>query len=177
MEMRIRPVSGFTLIELILALTLVAILVAVALPSYRSLRQEQMVRAATQAIYTDVMLLKSEAVKRNNKLTLIVFNSGLSGWCYRIAVDGMASCNSCADSCSSVEGRKGGDASQYPGIALAASYTGGKLTFSPRRGTLPAGNIELNSDAYSMQVVSNNVGRVSTCAPTGSKVGGVPSCP
>ena len=47
MEMRIRPVSGFTLIVLILALALVAILVAVALPSYQSLRQEQMVRAAT----------------------------------------------------------------------------------------------------------------------------------
>ena len=88
MEMRIRPVSGFTLIELILALALVAILVAVALPSYQSLRQEQMVRAATQAIYTDVMLLKSEAVKRNSNLTLIIFNSGLSGWCYRVAVDG-----------------------------------------------------------------------------------------
>ena len=84
MEMRIRPVSGFTLIELILALALVAILVAVALPSYQSLRQEQMVRAATQAIYTDVMLLKSEAVKRNSNLTLIIFNSGLSGWCYRV---------------------------------------------------------------------------------------------
>ncbi|MBP4041879.1 GspH/FimT family pseudopilin [Aeromonas taiwanensis] len=176
MEMRIRPVSGFTLIELILALTLVAILVAVALPSYRSLRQEQMVRAATQAIYTDVMLLKSEAVKRNSNLTLIIFNSGLSGWCYRVAVDGAGTCNSCADSCSSVEGRKGGDASEYPGLTLTASYTGGKLTFSPRRGTLAAGNIELSSDTYNLRVVSNNVGRVSTCAPTGSKVGGVPSC-
>ena len=168
--------AGFTIIELLIALTLVAILVAVALPSYQSLRQEQMVRAATQAIYTDVMLLKSEAVKRNNKLTLIIFNSGLSGWCYRVAVDGVGSCNSCADSCSTVEGRKGGDASEYPGIALTTTYTGGKLTFSPRRGTLPAGNIELSSGAYTIQVRSSDLGRVSTCAPTGSKVGGVPTC-
>ena len=119
--------AGFTIIELLIALTLVAILVAVALPSYQSLRQEQMVRAATQAIYTDVMLLKSEAVKRNNKLTLIIFNSGLSGWCYRVAVDGVGSCNSCADSCSTVEGRKGGDASEYPGIALTTTYTQGEI--------------------------------------------------
>ncbi|WP_421240434.1 GspH/FimT family pseudopilin [Aeromonas enteropelogenes] len=168
--------AGFTMIELMIALALVALLLTVAIPSYQSLRQEQMVKAATQAVYTDVMLLKSEAIKRNRNLTLMVFNSGLSDWCYRIAIDGSGSCTSCTDSCSSLEGRKGGDASEFPGITLTASYTGGKLTFSPRRGTLPSGNIELSSDAYSMRVISNNLGRVSTCVPAGSKVGGVPSC-
>ena len=47
MEIRSRPVSGFTLLELMTAVALVAILVAVAIPSYQSLRQEQMVRAGT----------------------------------------------------------------------------------------------------------------------------------
>ncbi|WP_461604889.1 pilus assembly FimT family protein [Aeromonas rivipollensis] len=40
-------VYGFTLIELLIALTVASLLLAVALPSYQSLRQEQMVRAAT----------------------------------------------------------------------------------------------------------------------------------
>lgn len=106
-------VSGFTLIELLLALTVASLLLAVALPSYQSLRQEQMVRAATQAIYTDVMLLKSEAVKRNQTLNLLLFNSGTSNWCYRVHIDG--SCNSCADACSSIEGRKGGECQRIPG--------------------------------------------------------------
>ncbi|MBV7599291.1 GspH/FimT family pseudopilin [Aeromonas encheleia] len=169
--------SGFTLIELLIALTLVAILVAVALPSYQSLRQEQMVRAATQALYTDVMLLKSEAVKRNQTLNLLLFNSGTSNWCYRVHIDG--SCSSCTDTCSSIEGRKGGDASEFPGLILEASYSESAtnirpLNISPRRGTLTAGNIAISSGDYSMRVVTNNVGRVRTCAVR--NVSGVPGC-
>ena len=38
-------------------------------PQLSILRQEQMVRAATQAVYTDMMLLKPEAVKRNKNLS------------------------------------------------------------------------------------------------------------
>lgn len=180
MDRRYSSSLGFTLIELLVAVSLVAILLAVGLPSYQSLRQEQMVRAATSALYTDMMLLKSEAIKRNQSLSLIIFNSGQSSWCYRIAID-VGSCSSCADSCSAVEGRKGADASEFPGISLAASYSESAsnmrpISFSPRRGSMPSGNITLSADVYTMQVKSNNVGRVRTCAPSGSKISGVPAC-
>ena len=87
------------------AVALVAILVAVAIPSYQSLRQEQMVRATHPAIHTDMMLLVPETVKTQQESLLNVFNSGLATGCYRIAIDG--SCTSCTDNCSSLEGRKG----------------------------------------------------------------------
>ncbi|MFQ2921599.1 GspH/FimT family pseudopilin [Aeromonas allosaccharophila] len=166
--------AGFTLIELMVALALVALLLTVALPSYQSLRQEQMVKAATMAVYTDVMLLKSEAIKRNSSLSLIVFNSGASNWCYRIAIDGVGSCNGCSDTCSSLDGRKGADASEFAGVNLTTSYSGGKLTFSPRRGTLPSGNITLASNGTSMKVMTSNLGRVRTCAI--SNLGGEVTC-
>ena len=165
--------TGFTLIELLIALTLVAILAAIALPSYQSLRQEQMVRAATQALYTDMMLLKSEAIKRNKNLSLIVFNSGLSNWCYRIVIDG--TCTSCADDCSSLEGRKGADASDFSGIILTRNYSGSAVTFSPRRGTSNAGNLELQSGDYRTKVMTNDIGRVLACALS-DNLGGLESC-
>ena len=171
--------AGFTLIELLIALTLVAILVAVALPSYRSLRQEQMVRAATQVIYTDVMLLKSEALKRNQTMKFIIFNSGTNNWCYRIHIDG--SCTSCTDMCSSIEGRKGANATEFPGISLEASYSESPVStnirpikISPRRGTLGAGHIDISNESYSMRVITNDLGRVSTCVV--GNVGGVLKC-
>lgn len=167
MEGRKGRSAGFTLIELMVALFLVALLLTVAIPSYQSLRQDQMVKAATQAVYTDMMLLKSEALKRNRNLQMILFNSGTGNWCYRISIDG--SCASCNDTCSSIEGRKGVDASEFPGIILTGTYTESSsqirpISFSPRRGTLPSGSITVSSSAASMKVVTNNLGRVRTCA-------------
>ena len=166
--------AGFTLIELMVALALVALLLTVALPSYQSLRQEQMVKAATMAVYNYLKLLKSESIKRNSSLSLIVFNSGASNWCYRIAIDGVGSCTGCSDTCSSLDGRKGADASEFAGVNLTTSYSGGKLTFSPRRGTLPSGNITLASNGTSMKVMTSNLGRVRTCAI--SNLGGEVTC-
>lgn len=166
MEGRKGRSAGFTLIELMVALSLVALLLTVAIPSYQSLRQDQMVKAATQAVYTDMMLLKSEALKRNSNLQMILFNSGTDSWCYRISIDG--SCASCSDTCSSIEGRKGADASEFPGIILTGTYTESssqiRPSASPRRGTLPSGSITVSSSAASMKVVTNNLGRVRTCA-------------
>lgn len=168
--------SGFTLIELLIALTVAALLLAVAVPSYQSLRQEQMVRAATQAVYTDVMLLKSEAVKRGGPLTLKLFNAGQSNWCYRIAIDG--SCSSCADTCSSIEGRKGGDADEFGGVILDSNFTKSgseiALEFNNRRGIMKSlyggpsnGSICLKSGNSEYVVIVAPVGRIRTDVVTG----------
>lgn len=168
--------AGFTLIELIVAVTLVALLVAVALPSYQSLRQEQMVRAATAAIYTDMMLLKSEAIKRGGPVTLKIFNAGQANWCYRIAIDG--TCSSCADLCSSIEGRKGADADEFGNVVIDASsgYKSGStanITFTPRRGTFFGGQLTLsNGSSTAYKVVIASYGRIKTSPCTN----GVSSC-
>ncbi|MGL5948294.1 MAG: GspH/FimT family pseudopilin, partial [Aeromonas sp.] len=168
MDVHHQPTRGFTLLELMLVIALVSVLLAIALPSYRDLRQTQRLRAATQAVYTDMMLLKANAVKRGQNLSLIIFNGGSANWCYRIAVDA-ASCNSCADSCASLDGRMGSDAAEFSGINLAASYAPVSLnrqviTFGVRRSGLPAGNITLTSGDYGLRVLTNNLGRVRTCA-------------
>lgn len=168
--------SGFTLIELLIALTVAALLLAVAVPSYQSLRQEQMVRAATQAVYTDMMLLKSEAVKRSTPLTLKIFNAGQSNWCYRIVIDG--TCNSCADSCSSIEGRKGASSDEFDGVVIdtSSAYKSGStanITFTPRRGTFFGGQLTLsNGSSTAYKVVIASYGRIKTSPCTN----GVSSC-
>lgn len=174
MEMKRRPISGFTLLELMVAVALVAILVAIGIPSYQSLRQEQMVRAATQAVYTDMMLLKSEAIKRNQNLSLFVFKSGENDWCYRIPIDA-GKCNDCED-CPTLEGVKGADASEFPRIKLTENYNpGNSVSFSPRRGTSNAGNLELQSGDYRTKVMTSNIGRVSACALS-DNLGGLELC-
>jgi|GEM_PF-1736297 len=179
MEGRKGRSAGFTLIELMVALSLVALLLTVAIPSYQSLRQEQMVKAATQAVYTDMMLLKSEAIKRNRPITFKIFNAGQANWCYRIALD--STCNSCADSCSAVEGRKGVDANEFSGIVLTANYelSGFEqaIEINNRRGLfkdlhgsggLGNGSICLKNGTIEYRVIIASNGRIRTEQVTGT---------
>ncbi|MGS3150387.1 GspH/FimT family pseudopilin [Aeromonas sanarellii] len=177
MEIRSRPVSGFTLLELMTAVALVAILVAVAIPSYQSLRQEQMIKAATQAVYTDMMLLKSEAIKLGSPVTLKIFRAGQADWCYRIAID--SACSECDDlACSSIEGRKGARADEFGGVVLDASgiYKSGptaNITFTPRRSTFMGGQLTLsNGSSTAYKVAIATYGRIKSSPCTG----GVSSC-
>lgn len=171
--------AGFTMIELMIAMALVALLLTVAIPSYQSLRQEQMVKAATQAVYTDIMLLKSEAIKHNKPIIFKIFNAGQANWCYRIALD--STCNSCMDSCSAIEGRKGVDASEFKGITLTTNYelSGSEhaLEINNRRGSfkdlhgsggLGNGSICLKNGASEHRVIIATNGRVRTEPVTGS---------
>lgn len=64
MRPRIRPVNGFSLIELLVALAIAAVLLAVALPSMRGLLGEGRISAATNDLVYGLQLARSEAIKR-----------------------------------------------------------------------------------------------------------------
>jgi type IV fimbrial biogenesis protein FimT len=62
--------KGFTLIELMIVISLVGILTSLALPSFESfLRKRQMV-GSSDLLYTSLYLARSEAVKRNSTVTI-----------------------------------------------------------------------------------------------------------
>lgn len=57
--------QGFTLIELMIAITLLGILLSIALPSYRSFIQNSRIRNAAESISNGLQVARAEAVKRN----------------------------------------------------------------------------------------------------------------
>lgn len=59
---RRRPQSGFTLIELMLAITIVGILAAVALPEMNYALDNSKVRIVSTEIHTSMLLARSEAI-------------------------------------------------------------------------------------------------------------------
>jgi len=72
---------GFSLIELMVSLVLLGILIAIAIPSYRSLIAEQRIRTTMADLHSALALVRSEAVKRNRSLTLVrVDDSWTKGW-------------------------------------------------------------------------------------------------
>jgi type IV fimbrial biogenesis protein FimT len=65
-----RRLSGFTLIELMVTLTVVAIMAGIGVPSFKSFIAGQKVKTASYDLMTSLMLARSEAVKRNTGVAL-----------------------------------------------------------------------------------------------------------
>jgi type IV fimbrial biogenesis protein FimT len=62
--------AGFTVIELMITLVVLAVLLRLAVPSYRDLVLGTRIKNAASDIYGSLMLARSEAIKRNANVTL-----------------------------------------------------------------------------------------------------------
>ncbi len=65
-----KPNRGFTLIELMIAITVLAILLGIGIPSFRDIIQNNRATAATNELVTALQLARSEAVKRRQNVTV-----------------------------------------------------------------------------------------------------------
>lgn len=72
LPLRRLSVRGFTLIELMVVVALVAILAAIATPSFRELMVSTRTRAAASALHESLWLARSEAIKRNKPVAFTV---------------------------------------------------------------------------------------------------------
>jgi type IV fimbrial biogenesis protein FimT len=75
MKQRLR---GFTLVELLVTLTVTAVLMALAAPTFRTLLLKRSVQAAADALVSDLRLARSEAVKRSATVSVCSSADGAS---------------------------------------------------------------------------------------------------
>jgi type IV fimbrial biogenesis protein FimT len=67
--MRMRGRTGFTLIEVMIGLTIMALLMVMGLPSFTAWLQKGQIRTAAEAIQNGLSLARAEAVRRNAKVS------------------------------------------------------------------------------------------------------------
>jgi type IV fimbrial biogenesis protein FimT len=72
-----RKICGFTLIETIITLSIACILLAIGVPSFKTVIQNNRMSAARNSITTQLNLARSEAVKRNTRVVLCPTTDGL----------------------------------------------------------------------------------------------------
>lgn len=71
-----RRANGFTLIELMVGLTIISCLLLVGMPSFTSWIQDLQVRGAAESIQSGLLLARSEAIRRNRPVQLALANAG-----------------------------------------------------------------------------------------------------
>jgi type IV fimbrial biogenesis protein FimT len=76
MHRRTRTSGGFTLIEMMIAITVMAVLIAVAVPSYQDATLGSQLRATANELFGSITLARSEAIKRNAVVTLCASAGG-----------------------------------------------------------------------------------------------------
>jgi type IV fimbrial biogenesis protein FimT len=86
-RLRVPRVRGFTIIELMVTVTIVAILLSIAAPSLGNLVRDQRVKTATFDVYSALTFARSEAIKRNADVQIVPVSGNTewaSGWSIQV---------------------------------------------------------------------------------------------
>ncbi len=180
--------SGFTLIELMVTVAVLAILLGIGIPSFQGTLDKRRIVGAAEQIYADLQYARSEAIRQNKPVAVHFRNTGTNtAWCYgmyeRTGTTGDA-CN-CTTTTSGAENSnctvrgltKTVYSTDYRGISLTeASFSGASgttfTTFTPLRGIGTAGTPTLQSaSGLQVRIVVSPQGRIKPCSPSGTPPG------
>lgn len=70
--------TGFTLVELIITMFIAILIVALGVPAYSNFVDNNRMITTTNELVTDMLVARSEAVKRNNPVTICASSDGAS---------------------------------------------------------------------------------------------------
>ncbi len=173
-----RGAQGFSLIELMVAISVLLIIAVIALPSFQQSIERQRLTGAAETIYADFQRARSHAIKINGDV-YANFNVSASGgsadWCYGLTDLGSGVCD--CDTASAASCTLDGVAyvvsgARYPGISLSASAT--EVEFDSLRGTVwpVGGNVGVKSESGNeLHVKYHFTGRIKRCVNSGDVAG------
>jgi len=184
-EVSVTRVSGFTLVELMITLTVAAIGVALAVPSYQEVIRKRQTESLSERFASFVNLAHTEAVKRFGEITVNVAWTTEAEWCVG-AVMGPDACDCTgvdAGSLCAIDGVGfilSSESGAWAGMLdPAVEGNGVTFTFAPVRGILADDVESLKNHEFSFQSDNDHflaevavlpTGRVSICSSGGQRL-------
>lgn len=171
--------AGFTLVEMMVTIAVLAITLAIAVPSFQNFINKGRLVGAAEQVSADLKYARSEALQRN-RLTSISFKNIGTGtaWCYGIDDDSSTACDCSAatSNCTvgGVEKKLTNDG--FSGVSITSvNFIDNKVCIDPQRGVVSSGagcastsggTATLTSTSGTLHVVTSVLGRVKICTPT-----------
>lgn len=156
---------GFTLVEVGVAIALLAILVTLAVPSFGSALARHRLKAAAEQIAHDLAEARLDAEQRGVPRH-VSFDRG-TPWCYTVGSAGGCACRAAA-SCQ-VRTVAGTD---HPGVRLVDSSD---ASYLPDGGGVSGSALLQGADGTQLRASVTRLGRPAVCAP-GAAVPGFAAC-
>jgi type IV fimbrial biogenesis protein FimT len=196
---------GFTVIEMMIALAVLAIITSLALPSYRAILEKRQVTSGAQQIAAFLSAAQLEAVKRNERVAVSYDFTDKGDWCIGMVVDADSCVCSYDPDLGDVDGSNTCVVDDSPRVfipsnlkitmdnteskgALAAIAGDAAFVFDPIRGMMEDFSdgatfqfLSRPENLYALNVRIGPTGRVSICSDTtrsadGKQVSGYKPC-
>jgi prepilin-type N-terminal cleavage/methylation domain-containing protein len=106
--------KGFTLIEVMIVISILGVLLALGTPGFKSMIDKQRVRGTCETIYQNIALARSSAASLNRNVTVTIGGGATTSWCLGVNDTNAVGCdctNAAAANC------------QVNGIQRTASYS------------------------------------------------------
>lgn len=187
-----KKASGFTLIELMVTVAVLAIILAVAIPSFQAFFERGRLKGATDEVVAVLATARGESVKTGRNVT-VAFGGTADAWCvganqavtpasgspYQNSVE----CDCTATNECLVDGvERVVRSSSHPGVKLVALPDPDSITFDSKQGALTdLGGLNAvfksPDENYQLELEVSALGQTRSCVPAGQKaMPGVPSC-
>lgn len=166
-----RLAQGVTLIELLIGVALLAVIMAIGIPSFNAIIERKHVEGAAEKLFADLQFAKSEAIKRNAQV-FVTFDE--TNQCYGLSLAAGCSCNTTPSDCQLDSGVvKVIKMTEFGNTTIptgGVTFSGDEVFFDPRRGTTTKlGHVEFQSPrGKQARVYIGNFFRIRICSPSGS---------
>ena len=181
---------GFSLVEVMMSLVLVAIGLALALPSYRDMVEKRQVTNGAEQLASFINTAQGVAMKTNQVVTVSYSRTDDDNWCVG-ATEGAVPCDCTGeDSLAACEIASqpfvlnNGHAADRDLVRAMGANDSGSYSFDPVRGFSPDlnGNLMMElrspSDDFRLNLVVNSTGRVILCSGDSAySIPGYQACP